>query len=490
MHRSLSFFFVLFGLQVSGQFHYTFRSEPSGAQVTLNGEPRCTTPCAVKYRWNEAKNDRLLFEVKAPGYRTWSDTLDKKPWQFDETAWVELKRDLKDLGLDSSSALVAFDKLVVDLKDGSVIGQSTDKDGKSTPIKWEGTVKVGERSFERAFYEILMGSGVRTPVKESARLFSDGSKNRRMLPRYSVGVQLLDVHMDARHEESDVKNMSVMACSTKFVMDWQVLDHTSNTVVLNVRNEGASLTRSRLGHLENDNLTAFENGLVEFLEEGRFVELLKANPSGANFASEVIPAKSFGIGKVEVPNFTALGDMIRYADKSCVTVITDGGHGSGVIINSEGFTLSAYHVVDGVNKIEVQFSDGLRQEAKVIASDRENDIVLLDISGSGFRPLPLGDPKDAGLGDEVVTIGTPADVLLGQSVSRGILSGKRNIEGKVYLQTDVSVSPGNSGGPLLNARGEVLGIVVNKLVGAGIEGLGFAVPMDRVKVLMGITTID
>ena len=88
--------------------------------------------------------------------------------------------------------------------------------------------------------------------------------------------------------------------------------------------------------------------------------------------------------------------------------------------------------------------------------------------------------NDAGLmlGEEIFAIGTPMETSLGQSVSRGILSGRRELEGRSYLQTDVSINPGNSGGPLLDETGQVIGVATMKISGKGLEGLGFGVPIS------------
>ena len=171
--------------------------------------------------------------------------------------------------------------------------------------------------------------------------------------------------------------------------------------------------------------------------------------------------------------------MIQYASTSCVTIITDGGHGSGVIINDNGYVMTAYHVVDGANKIDVKFSHGLKLKATLVAYDYPNDVAILDITGEGFQALPLNTKDNSGLGINVLTIGTPAELELGQSVAKGILSGKRKIKEKIYIQTDMAVSPGNSGGPLLNEKGEIIGIVQRKIVDEGVEGIGFAIPVDK-----------
>lgn len=464
------------------QFHRTLIATPDSAIVLVNGQPRCTTPCVVKYRWNEAVDERIACTVTAPGYKAWTDTLTEKPFDLSDKERITLERDIPTYDVGSASAIVAYDKLLADFKEGTVIGTELGEDGKSNPIKWEGTVRIGVQAFDHRFYEVLTAAGLRVPKRPDPKLFSDGDA-RPQQPRFLVGVLLKDIKIDVRPTTGSSHDKGSMTGRTRLAFDWNVMDRTTGKVVMTVSTEGRSRNRQRAGFVESDNLTAFEDALIKFLDEGSFVELVRTNttpvPMGA-MALDSASITSFTVQRPTIPLFKNLGEMIRYADRTCVTLITDGGHGSGVIISNEGWVLSAQHVVEGTNRVEVQFSDGLRQDATILFADLQNDLVLLDIAGSGYKALPLAVNDSTGIGDEVITIGTPADVALGQSVSRGILSGKRKVDDRVYLQTDVAVNPGNSGGPLLNAQGEVIGIVQSKLVGEGIEGLGFAVPIARV----------
>ena len=110
--------------------------------------------------------------------------------------------------------------------------------------------------------------------------------------------------------------------------------------------------------------------------------------------------------------------------------------------------------------------------------DKTSDLALLRVDGSGFVPLKLAIGKAAELGEDIHAIGTPLDKNFGQTITKGIISGSRTVEGEKYLQIDASVNAGNSGGPLLNASGEVIGIVNAKVAKAGVEGIGFAIPIE------------
>lgn len=471
---------LLIASRAHGQFHHLITSEPDSAAVFLNGTKRCNTPCVLKYRWKDAVDGHLLIEVKEDGWKTWSDTITEKPRLLDVSSKVDLQRDKPHFDLPTGIPPISFDKLVADIKDGSIVGQRTDKDGKSTPVKWEGSVKIGESTFERRTLDLLTDAGLPTVIRQQSKLFTGSKDNKPQRPRYVLGAELVEYGLNMRVDHETPKGAGRNIARTRMVCDWKVLDQGSNQVVLTVRTTGETHERAFSGHLLGNNLAAYETALIKFLNEGRFIALLQ----GSTDLQDTNPPDSamtrIELARTSNPAFKNLAEMIRYADRSCVTIITDGGHGSGVIVSGLGHVISAQHVIEGVNRIEVQFSDGLRQEATVVRADPEHDLVLLDIAGSGFRPLPLDVTDSTGLGDEVVTIGTPADVILGQSISKGILSGKRKIDGKIYLQTDVAVSPGNSGGPLINAHGEVIGIIQGKLVGEAIEGLGFAIPIERV----------
>lgn len=329
------------------------------------------------------------------------------------------------------------------------------------------------------FYQVLTDEGFQTPFNGKEVLFTDDEDKIR-LPRYLVGAEitkfninlLLDKGLDG---DDEIKGTTVMD------INWKVLDKKTNRVVLTHSNKNEAHYRLSRFNKYPDNLMVFEEALYEFLRNSAFNELLNNSEVSIDYAmtSDSSSNEQRIITNPVIPDFERLSDMIKFANPACVTIITDGGFGSGVVINSEGYVLSAYHVVEGVNQIDVKFSNGLTLNADIIAYDSTNDIVMLDINGSGFPALPVSTAKDVPLGEEVITIGTPASIDLGQSIAKGLVSGKRLIEDRVYLQADIAVSPGNSGGPLLNAKGEIVGIVQSKIVTEGVEGIGFALPMDK-----------
>ena len=138
------------------------------------------------------------------------------------------------------------------------------------------------------------------------------------------------------------------------------------------------------------------------------------------------------------------------------------GLGSGVVIKGDGYILTNHHVIDGADKIRVEFADGKSATAKVVGSDPPTDLAVLKVEETGLPTLPYGDSDAARVGDVVLAFGNPLGV--GQTVTMGIVSAKSRATGvgngsyEDFLQTDAPINQGNSGGALVNLHGELVGI--------------------------------
>lgn len=172
---------------------------------------------------------------------------------------------------------------------------------------------------------------------------------------------------------------------------------------------------------------------------------------------------------------------------------TSTSSGSGFFLTSDGYILTNYHVVEGADRVSVTLSDGSEHAAAMVGGDQINDVALLKIEGSNFPCVSVGSSDDLIVGDQVVCIGNPLGELT-NSLTVGYISAKdRDVttDGTQIsmMQTDVAINSGNSGGPLFNMKGEVVGITTAKYSGesssgASIEGIGFAIPMDDVMSLV------
>jgi len=161
------------------------------------------------------------------------------------------------------------------------------------------------------------------------------------------------------------------------------------------------------------------------------------------------------------------------------------GLGSGVIVSSDGYILTNYHVVRQADELKVLLSSGKRQTAKLVGADAATDLAVLKVDAQDLVPAPLGDSEKLKVGDWALAVGSPMG--LDKTVTAGIISatGRANVgiaDYEDFIQTDAAINPGNSGGPLVNLRGEVIGIntAIASRSGGNI-GIGFAIPSNMAK---------
>lgn len=158
------------------------------------------------------------------------------------------------------------------------------------------------------------------------------------------------------------------------------------------------------------------------------------------------------------------------------------GAGSGVILTQDGYIVTNHHVIEDANSITVRTRSGDEYNASLVGFDEQSDLAVLKIDATGLTPAVLGDSTTLEVGDLAIAIGNPLGEL-GGSVTSGIISAldrEMTIDGQTMtlLQTDAAVNPGNSGGGLFNANGDLIGIVNAKSSGENVEGIGFAIPIS------------
>ncbi|MFM8564297.1 MAG: S1C family serine protease [Acidimicrobiia bacterium] len=192
-----------------------------------------------------------------------------------------------------------------------------------------------------------------------------------------------------------------------------------------------------------------------------------------------------------------VADVVAIIEPSVVTVVSEidegfgagQGTGTGVVITADGEILTNAHVVDGATKVSVLFGDSIDPiPASVLATDVGNDLALLRIDATGLTPAVFADPASIRVGDEVVAVGFALDLDGGPTVTRGIISAlNRTIENgdgalDGLIQTDAAISSGNSGGPLLNSRGQVVGIntaVFTSTANTAANNVGFSISVGE-----------
>ena len=166
-----------------------------------------------------------------------------------------------------------------------------------------------------------------------------------------------------------------------------------------------------------------------------------------------------------------------------ITSATGTGTGSGIVFSEDGYIVTNQHVINNAQSIVVTLSDGTEHAATLIGQDERTDLAVVKINATGLTPAVIGDSDALVQGETVLVIGNPLGETLSGSTTQGIVSAlgrEIEVDGRImhYLQTDAAVNPGNSGGPLVNQAGHVVGVTSAKISSSYVEGLGFAIPIN------------
>ena len=459
---------------------YNIVTSPSGASVFFNGELIGETPLKKTLDFNFSKFPTCKLEIIKQGYisKEYLYTLNNKPIinSVDgKIVEVNLPLKISSIKFDSVEDIVfGFDKLIFGLNKGDTIGNQKLKAPPFAvihgPIVWDEEFykevdleKIIEKQLERAGFS----------VKNSGKLFS-GSKSQ-MEPMLLIGGKLTKI----KTNYTSWSGIVVKDFKSKIEINWEIFSIKKNKVIGSITSSGYYidvLSKSVDNNLMSEEFgETFKEAAIQMIASAEFAKIIydyKAKPKMSSAQKEV------ALNKVDTPSYKDYSKMVGGSVKSVVTVKVDGGHGSGFIISEDGFIVTNYHVVEGTSAIKVEFNAGFTLPAEVWSYNEDFDVALIKVNGSGFKPLSMKKDEETNIGDEVIAIGTPADVSLGQTVTKGIISGMREFDKKKLYQTDASINGGNSGGPLLNMKGEVIGINSYKLKGVGIDGLNFAIPTD------------
>jgi serine protease Do len=202
--------------------------------------------------------------------------------------------------------------------------------------------------------------------------------------------------------------------------------------------------------------------------------------SDARNTPAVRVAKSVGPAVVGITNRAVARDWFNHQFEY------EQGVGSGVIFREDGYIVTNNHVVAGAREIMVSLSDGRSVKGKLVGADELTDIAIVKIDGDGFPTAAFGNSDDIVVGEPAIAIGNPMGLEFQGSVTVGVISAlnrtldisERHLK---LIQTDAAISPGNSGGALANADGLVIGINSAKIAANGVEGMGFAIPINAVR---------
>lgn len=270
-------------------------------------------------------------------------------------------------------------------------------------------------------------------------------------PGLHIGVVITDMKADVC--TAGAPGYETQSAKLLMTAEWQVFDPIQRVVVARIDTLAG---QDRGGYapdgVEKAVLAAFRQNVRALLATPayRAVVLAKADPVArpASHAPITLASKS-----------TAGTRKISDATGSVVAVFADSGHGSGFLVSEDGHLLTNRHVVGGSKFVKVRWSDGFETVGEVVRSDPRRDVALIKTDPHGRTPLALrrGAVQP---GEMTYAIGTPLDEKFQGTVTKGVISANRILDGFNYIQSDVTVNPGNSGGPLLDENGGVVGITV------------------------------
>jgi serine protease Do len=367
-----------------------------------------------------------------------------------------------------SSPPIYFEKVIYRIAAGTSYGGTYERHGGSKgklrkEFVWDNK-HIETEEYNIAANDLLSRTGYRA-VDPTEALFTENSTIKTRFRIAGVVTKLhLASYLDWRSRERNFQDANV-------VMDIRLFDNAVKDIVY-------SKTFNGEGYDEGANPSALPQAVLNA------VELALGDPEFVQMATRSAKLASSGNAPIQISLCDARGlSMPRDAKlvlEAVVTVRLGQAMGSGVMVSQAGHVVTAAHVVAPDSKPIVVLHSGLELEASVVRIDKTSDLALLRVPGSGHECAPLSLTDDVGVGTEIFAMGSPLGEKLSNSVTRGIVSGHREIEGQRLIQTDAAVNPGNSGGPLVDKEGRVLGIVTTKVFGIGVEGIGFGVPFDVV----------
>jgi len=371
----------------------------------------------------------------------------------------------KPLGLgESGSAPISFTRLIFRLDGGAVKVRFFEKRGGKLLLEqdYAEDLGVGPEDYRVIAAEELRKYGYNVMGGDDLLFDSDESGKAE----YLLGATLTGLSIDA-FGKNDLQE-----AAAKATVEWSLYDNLEKKVVLKevTTGTGSSETAS-----DQSIKRAFASSLKALLAEEQFVNVVRKSPKAA-WQDDTSSNGPFTLERCSPLDLT-LPANISDVMNSVVLIKVGGQSGCGAIVSVDGHVITAAHLVTAVEKVSVALKSGLVLDGDVVAIDVPQDIGMVKLPGSGYRCLAMAS-QPAGIGTDIYAIGAPISEELSFTVSKGILSGIREINGFAYLQTDAGLNPGNSGGPLLSTNGEVLGIVSWKVASVGVEGIAFGVPSD------------
>lgn len=375
------------------------------------------------------------------------------------------------------SGAIEFRKFLLKLPEDHVIGsmQTGAECAGRAPLTW----KVSRDSsvaqdFGALLLEELTSAGY-TIVGNRDALFEDVHERRA---DYVVAGIIRDVRANVCYANP---KKGLAASEASLSVDWQVYSYRTREIALKATTDGSSVLPRPGGEPGAEAIShAFVSAARNLLADKRFHELL----TGVGSDAQIKPRDPIAVAYETLPRLhsKSVEKLVSDSRMAVVTVFAGDGMGSGFLISRDGYLLTDEHVVGQSRYVRVKFVTGREVNGEVVRADRKRDVALIKLEKDVYPYLPLGSSNRVQPGADVFAIGTPLEETFGQTVTKGIVSGYGEEDGQRIIRSDVSVQKGNSGGPLLDRSGLVVGLSVNAYTllpeGVGI-GLNGFIPIEE-----------
>jgi S1-C subfamily serine protease len=337
---------------------------------------------------------------------------------------------------------------------------------------WEsGRVAQKVAPFAEPFRTGLEGAGYKVITPGEDNLFDEDAG----AADYEAAAVITDEHLDAcvMASQTFFAEKGASRGSASLTVDWQIYSRLKKQVVAHVSTTGtAKLEHATAGGTQQLVLMAFADNVRQLAQNADFRAAMnapKAFTAGFQMPDQQSPIALEG-------SLKAGPRKIADATGSVVTVMNDIGSGSGVLVSTDGYILTDAHVVGDDKQARIRWSDGIETLGEVVRVSKKRDVAILKTNPRDRTPLAL---KRGALtpGQRVYAIGSPLDKKFQSTVSSGVISADRVFDGLRYIQSDTVVSPGSSGGPLLDENGAVLGLTDLGVQNNGPAGLNLFTPI-------------
>jgi S1-C subfamily serine protease len=378
--------------------------------------------------------------------------------------------------------LVPRGKIIGDLRAGTFCSYRG-------PLCWKDEkANISDVELGDVFRERLEKTGY-TVVGDPDALFDDGSAERAEL---LIAGRIKDVRSDVCFPRARSSDWITAQGGVYLEIEWELYSKRARDVVLRATTRGSATGTEKSLSYQDIFFRAFDVAVRNLLaNEGFYRQVSLGTKQPDRHTAENEPTDIKVRYRTVKEGSRAKADregLLAAMRGSVVTVFSGPGHGSGFLISEDGYLLTNEHVVGGARFVNVKFVTGREVTGQVVRVNKSRDVALVKLEKDIYPSLAIGDTSTVNVGEEVYTIGTPLSADLCQTVTRGIVSSFRMKDNVKYVQSDVNIHPGNSGGPLVSLDKGVIGVCVSGMTfGPYTLGINYFIPVEEAIKALGIT---